>query len=324
VNLTDPRFPAVAHGDGHYESYYLRAVAPDRPAAVWIRYTVHKDPGAAPTGSLWCTLFDATHGAPQAVKQGFPDPRGAHWIEVGGHAFGPGRAAGDAEARGHSGSWDLRFDAGSGALHHLPRDWMYTAPVPRTKTLSPVCDARFSGRVEVDGHAVELDGWRGVVGHNWGAEHAERWIWLHGVDFEGAPDAWVDVAVGRVKAGPLTTPWIANGALHLDGRRRTLGGLGSIRATRVEDAPERARLRIAGVEIALRNPPGQTVGWVYADPPGGDHHSLHSSIAAIDVHVDGRHLHSPHGGCYELGVREHDHGIPVRGCPDGPAEPPSG
>ena len=318
MSLTDARFPAVARDRGHYESYYLRAAAPDRPAAVWIRYTVHKDPGKPAVGSLWCTLFDADSGAPRAVKQTFPDPQAGDWITVGGHSFGPGRAAGAADALGHAGSWDLRFDAGDGPpLEHLPKPWMYTARIPRTKTLSPVCHARFDGHVEVDGHRVDLDGWRGMVGHNWGAEHAERWIWLHGVAFNGVPDAWIDVALGRIKLGPATTPWIANGALHLDGRRRTLGGLGAIRSTRVEESPTGARIRIGDVQIDLRNPAGQTVAYVYADPPGGDHHSLHSSIAAVDVRVDGRHLHSPHGGCYELGVREHDHGIPLLPFPDG-------
>jgi hypothetical protein len=317
VSLTDPRFPAVPRDKGHYESYYLRAVAADRPAAIWIRYTVHKNPGEDAVGSLWCTLFDAENGAPRAVKQTVPRPVAGDWISVGGHSFGPGHAAGAAEALGHSGSWDLRFAGGSEPLHHLPKPWMYTAKLPRTKTLSPVCDARFDGHVEVDGHRVDVDGWRGMVGHNWGAEHAERWIWLHGVGFEGAPDAWIDVALGRIKVGPVTTPWIANGALHLDGERRTLGGIGAIRATHVEETPTRALIRIGDVEVELRNPDGQTVGYVYADPPGGDHHSLHSSVAEIDVTVGGRRLHSPHGGCYELGVREHDHGVAMLPFPDG-------
>ncbi len=30
----------------------------------WIRYTVHKRPGQPPSGSLWCTVFDASAGAP--------------------------------------------------------------------------------------------------------------------------------------------------------------------------------------------------------------------------------------------------------------------
>ncbi len=58
-----------------------------------------------------------------------------------------------------------------------------------------------------------------MVGHNWGAQHAERWIWLHGAGFAEDQDAWIDVALGRIKVGPLTTPWIANGALCLGGER---------------------------------------------------------------------------------------------------------
>ena len=34
-----------------------------------------------------------------------------------------------------------------------------------------------------------------MVGHNWGAEHAERWIWLHGLTEDGD---WLDAAIGKV------------------------------------------------------------------------------------------------------------------------------
>ena len=47
-----------------YESFYLRAVSPREPLGVWIRHTVHKRPGRPPSGSLWCTVFDAAAGAP--------------------------------------------------------------------------------------------------------------------------------------------------------------------------------------------------------------------------------------------------------------------
>ena len=110
-------------------------------------------------------------------------------------------------------------------LRHLPHPRLYGAPLPRTKLESPAPAARFSGTVEADGRRLELDGWPGMVGHNWGAQHAERWIWLHGIGFDGAPDAWLDLAAGRVRIGPATTPWVANGALHVDGRRHVLGGL---------------------------------------------------------------------------------------------------
>ena len=62
------------------------------------------------------------------------------------------------------------------------RDWMYRAPLPKTKLLSPCPARRFGGRLGVGERQISLDGWHGMVGHNWGAEHAERWIWLHGAD----------------------------------------------------------------------------------------------------------------------------------------------
>src|SRR5215212_9217872 len=219
---TEARFPAAAPKAGHYESIYLKACHPAQPLGVWIRYTVHKRPGAEPTGSLWFTLFDAGSDGPYAVKQTWPRPAagGGRWLSVGEAAIGPGQASGSAVAEGRQVSWELRFEAPERPLFHLPGGWMYGAPVPRTKLLSPAPAARFDGRLNAGGRDLELSGWRGMIGHNWGSQHAERWIWLHGLGFDGASDAdWLDAALGRVKLGPLTTPWIANGALRLDVER---------------------------------------------------------------------------------------------------------
>ena len=68
---------------------------------------------------------------------------------------------------------------------------MYRARLPRTKLLSPAPAARFSGSLTVDGRSIDVDGWRGMAGHNWGAQHAERWIWLHGLTEDGD---WLDAA----------------------------------------------------------------------------------------------------------------------------------
>ena len=56
--MASARFPAVPAAAGHYESFYLKAAHPSQPRGLWLRYTVHKPPGAAATGSLWFTLFD--------------------------------------------------------------------------------------------------------------------------------------------------------------------------------------------------------------------------------------------------------------------------
>jgi hypothetical protein len=322
---TRARFPDVPRAAGHYESFYLRAAHPAEPLGIWVRYTVHKRPDAEPKGSLWFTLFDARAEGPVAFKAMRPGPAagGVDFIEIANSRFGPGPVSGEAGGA----SWDLRYEAGAPPLSHLPRDWMYRARIPRTKTLSPHPAALFSGTVDVDGRSIELDRWPGMVGHNWGAEHAERWIWMHGIGFEGRDeDTWIDVAIGRVKVGPFTTPWIANGALSLGGVRHRLGGLERMRSTRVNEKPVRCDFELPGDGIIVRGTVGSEarnfVGWVYADPDGPEHNTVNCSISDMTLTVasDGQPdltLETRAGASYELGMRETDHGIPVQPFPDG-------
>jgi hypothetical protein len=167
---THARFPDVARGKGHYESFYLRAFDPASPRGVWIRYTVHKRPGAEPKGSLWFTLFDASADGPTASKVTLDDVGAGpdHYIHVGQSRFEPGHVFGSSDGY----EWDLRFDSAEPPFEHLPRGWMYRAPIPRTKLLSPYPDARFDGWVAAGDERIELSGWPGMVGHNWGSEHA--------------------------------------------------------------------------------------------------------------------------------------------------------
>jgi hypothetical protein len=168
-----------------------------------------------------------------------------------------------------------------------------------------------------------------MVGHNWGSEHAERWIWLHGVAFEGQPDVWLDVALGRILLGGRMTPWVANGVLCLGGRRHRVGGLRAARAE-VSEGPEGCSVELAGADglrlgVRATVPAGTAAGWRYADPDGGGHDVLNCSVAALELDVRGigerRTLVSAHGGAYELGMRERDHGVPLAPFTDG--EPPA-
>ena len=161
-----------------------------------------------------------------------------------------------------------------------------------------------------------------MVGHNWGREHAERWIWLHATAFADAPGAWLDVALGRIKIAGRTTPWVANGVLALDGERLRLGGLAA-RGTKVTETPEQADIVLGGpggvrVHAAIRAPERQTVGWIYADPAGGAHHVANCSIAALTSARGAARprrrseLATAHGAAYELGTREPLAGVAVQ------------
>lgn len=322
---TQAVFPRASLAAGMYESFYLRAVSPLRALGVWIRCTIHKRPGAPARGSVWFTLFDGGK-APVQRKLTTPDVSvpGGGWIAVGEASFGASGAEGSCEDV----RWSLRSRSAEPELRHLAPALLYRTPLPRTKLTSPAPLATFAGTVVLDGREpIEIDGWHGMIGHNWGGEHAERWIWLHGVDFAGRPDAWIDVGIGRVRIGGRLTPWVANGAVSLDGRRHRVGGL-LARGSAVEEQPTHCGLRLTGASGLLLQgvamaPEGATAGWAYADPDGSGHDVANCSIARLELSatLPGSaapiELTSSHGGAYELGMREHDHGVPLAPYPDG-------
>jgi hypothetical protein len=306
------RWPDVRPGRGHYESYYLRAVHPTEPRGVWIRYTVLIPPAGRPTGQLWCTVFDRDRSRTTAVRvdAGEPSTGNGAWIRLGDSTFGGSAAVGSASSAAGSARWELRARDEQPILRHLPREWMYTARLPRTKLLSLTPAAVFDGTLEVNGETVDVAGWPGMIGHNWGEEHAERWIWLHGLGFaDRGADTWIDVALGRVRLGPVTTPWIANGAVSLDGQRFPLGGLG--RRVAVAETEDSCVLRLPGqgatVTLSVSAPAEAFAHWDYAGPSGGVHHVVNCSVADLTVRVErpGRdvvELSAPGRAAYELGL----------------------
>ena len=319
------RWPAASLETGMYESFYMRAVSPDEPVGLWIRFTVQKAPGKPPRASIWLTMFDQDQGRPVARKANADAPAlsapGGEWIAIGNSFLNQDRIEGEAG----DAKWSLRVTDADSPLHHLERGWLYRAPIPKTKPESPAPFARFEGEVEVDGRRYELNGWPGMLGHNWGAEHAWTWIWLSGTGFAEDPEAWIDLALGRVKLAGRITPWVANGAISVDGRRHRLGGM-LRRGVSVDAEPGRARMTLpgaGGVSVALTAsaPKEITVGWQYGSPDGHVHDVCNSSIAALELDFTerfggSRHLGTGHGGTYELGLPDRQNWVEVEPIPD--------
>ncbi len=321
------RFPDVALAAGHYESVYLKACHPDGGLGVWIRYTVHKRPGQPAKGFVWFTLFDAAQGiAASKVQTAAPSAGSGYLVRLGDNEFAPGRVRGSAPSPSLDASWELEFSGDQDPVWHFPQRWMYRAPLPRTKVLSPYPSVTFSGRLSAGERTVEVDGWPGTVGHNWGSEHAHRAIWLHGANFAGHPEAWLDVAIGRVKLGPLVTPWVANGVLHCEGRRHRLGGPRHLRATNIQEDHERCRFTLAGDGITVRGqaraPREHFVAWTYAQPSGQERQTINCSIADLELELlaPGRPplaLEVRQGAAYELQMAERYPAIPLQPFADG-------
>jgi hypothetical protein len=324
------RFPRVAAKAGHYESFYLKACQPGGGRGIWIRHTVHKRPGAAPSASIWFALFDRQADGPRATKVTVPAgelsaPKGS-WIEVDGARIGPGRASGAVHTDAVEASWELSFAGDAEPCRYLPSERLYETRLPKTKFVAPFPNARFEGRLEIDGEAIELAGWPGMIGHNWGSEHAERWVWLEGTGFEAAPDTYFDAGAARVKLGPWTTPWVPAGMLMLEGQPHRLGGFGQVRDATIEASAGACSFVLPGKDIVVRGtvsaPKKDFVGWVYADPKGPEHQTINCSVSDLALTVERPalpplKLSLPAGGAYELGMRETDHGIPIQPYGDG-------
>jgi hypothetical protein len=316
------RFPDVAQARPHYESVYCALVHPIEPQALWVRTTVQKRPGKGPTGALWVTWFSLAGVRATKINDLPASPSGLG-LSCGPASQGPAGSRGSVESDQLSAQWDLAFAPRTGGLQHLRSAFLYRAPLPRTKATSPVPDLDVEGTLVLDGTPVDLTGWTGMLGHNWGTEHAARWIWLRASGFGENGMGWLDAVLGRVRVGPALAPWTAFGALELDGSRHRLGGL-LARGTSVTLSDSGVSIGLAGsgvsvrveVEVSL----AATVGWEYSDPGGHRHEVVNSSVADISLVVErgeSRDAFRPRRrGVLEVGGDRRAFDVPLQPFPD--------
>jgi hypothetical protein len=128
-------------------------------------------------------------------------------------------------------------------------------------------------------------GWRGTVGHNWGSEHADSWVWLHAAGFAEAPEGWLELVLARIKVGRARLPWTAMGALSLGGDPLPVGGLG--RRPTVVAQPGRLTASIgspgARLRVTVATGEQDAVAVAYADPSGGSRAVRHAARASVGV-----------------------------------------
>lgn len=304
-------------GTGGYESWFISARDPGSAQALWIRHTRLRSGQGGESVALWCTVIDRRLGQPPVVvKQvfaGFP----------AGAAAGPEKFQGQAAMGDHRVCWDLAVTGGQPPLRPLRPPVLYRAPLPRTKLEATVPDGQVTGMLEIDGRTVAASGWRGTVGHNWGSEHADSWVWLHAADFAAAPEAWLDLVLARIRVGPARSPWTAMGALSLAGDRIVLGGLG--RRPRVDARPDQFTAYVpsphARLRLSVTTDDDDPIVVPYTDPRGGTRTVRHAALATIELTLhrpgDRELTLSSSRGAYEYGTRQGMPGIVPQLLPEG-------
>ncbi len=304
-------------GASGYESWFVSARDPVSPRALWIRHTRHRPRQGPESVALWCTIIDRDLGQPPTVvKQVFGAfPPGA--------AAGPGQFHGQATMGEQTARWDLAITGEQPPLRPLRPPVLYRAPLPRTKLEATVPDAQVTGMLDVDGRRVTVSGWRGTVGHNWGSEHADSWVWLHAAGFGAAPELWLELVLAKIRVGPARSPWTAMGALSLGGERILLGGLG--RRPRVDARPGRLTADVpspgARLQLSVTTDDDDPVAVSYTDPRGGTRAVTHAALARVELTLhrlgDSELALSGSRGAYEYGTRQGMPGIVPQPLPEG-------
>ena len=133
-------------------------------------------------------------------------------------------------------------------MAYLPARWLYDRSVPRSNGAALVPAACATGTLVLDADEVTIDGWEAMVGHNWGSEHAHQWCWLHAGRLGEDGRGWLDLALVRIGIGPVVTPWIAAGAIELDGRRYAPAPLRRVTCERAGERTHRARRVVGGCD----------------------------------------------------------------------------
>jgi hypothetical protein len=280
-NLATPRAPAAPLRAALYESHYLTATDPAGGRALWLRHTALKRPGERALPTVWVTWFQRSGARPRALRvtaaEPLSDPDGA-WARSGLGELSPAGASGAIDGA----SWSLAWEAPVAEVPYLPARWMYDRAIPRSNGAALIPSGTVHGSVMLDGEApVSVDGWDLMVGHNWGSEHANRWTWIHAGGLEHDRSGWFDLALARVKLGPLLTPWAAGGAVHLNNRTFHTSVRGPVRRE-VDGESTLLSVPLAGgatLELRVTAPDKDTVAWDYASPRGAGRSVRNCSIA---------------------------------------------
>jgi hypothetical protein len=315
-------------GRGHYESWFLRANAPDEPLAFWIRYTIFV-PAAAPAaaeGELWAVVFDGATGRHAVAKAEVPlascrfDPERLG-VEIASARLVDGHAAGAVGTGDDRIEWTLAFGGGEPPLLLLPPA-LYDAALPRAKALVPRPLATFEGTLVAGSRRIAVAGWRGSQNHNWGSRHTDHYAWGQVAGFDEEPDAFLEVATAWLRFGPLWTPPMTPVVLRRAGAETRINTLG--RTVRARAHLDGFRWRFTSQDDAfaidgtIEAPPAAFVGLRYRNPPGGDKHCLNTKIATCRLEVTDRAagrtttLTSRHGAAFEILTDDRTHGVAIR------------
>jgi hypothetical protein len=315
---------------GRVESYFLKINDKDAERALWVKATTltHDDThGADAVAEAWVIAFE--RGKPAVAAKATVSLSQARFVTGPDtpspsqpYAEMPGLSVSRSHVRGKVGGVgiDLVLEDSSAPLVQYPHAWMYSGPFPSTKLVSPMPDLRATGKVELDGRTWTIDGWRGLLGHNWGRGHAFMYAWGHCNVWDERDNAERLVFEGtsaRVRAGRMLTPMAtlllvrhANETHALTRFRQMFRNHGSMTFRRWQFSGSGPTIKLQGEMWADTD---DMVGLRYENPDGAMTYCLNSKLASARLEVElerGRSfVATSRAAALEIGTRDPDHGV---------------
>lgn len=317
-------------GRDHVESYFIKANDPSGEKALWLKATIFvsaSEPDRVVT-EAWAIAFqrDGEGRRHVAVRSSF-GLAASHFgdgsldVRVGPESAGltmrPGLTAGALARQGHSVAWRLAYTGDERTMSPLPASLRQSPRFPKTKLLTPVPSALFSGEIHVDGDTWIVDSWPGMQGHNWGTRHADLYAWCHANQWREDPEFTLEGLIARVRVGPVRTPLVTLLSVRHRGVEYEFDHPVDILRTRgsltLRSFTFSARSRHAKIEGSVEADGRDMVGLYYPNPSGPMTYCLNSKLAHASVRFEasGRPPLALTTSCAALEIGTHDdaHGV---------------
>lgn len=319
---TDNQARVTGATGGFVESYFLRANDPGRPRALWLKATALRPLRGEGVAESWFVYFDGERGRTWAQKS--TGPLGPRFqtaegdevrLEVPEVEWRLG-AGGTCEGRaGPEASWSLSFAPELGPVGEplclLPSRRLLETGFPKSKLLTPQPALVFDGRVRISNEEIDVRGWQGMQGHNWGREHAAEYAWgqCYFARTGRSPASWVEGFTARVALGPVKTPPLSAMVVRHGAELLRFDRLVDLWRQRATVSETRWCLSMRGgdgeaeLELDASGRPLACLG--YANPNGRLSYCMNSKLARARLRVRPARgapfeLESAHGGALEF------------------------
>ena len=316
----------VPGNKGHYESYFFRANHPNKDLAFWVRYTIFspKGNGEGAIGELWSIFFDGEKNQISAAKSEHPIKDCSFSdqslnVDIAGSTACTGSIKGEIRGKNQL-SWSLNYSEGDQPPLLLLQEKLYKAPIPKAKAAVGVAGTFYNGEFTVNGNTYDISDWIGSENHNWGEKHTDQYAWGQVAGFEEAPGVFLEAITGKVKVGPILSPYFSILVLRVNGEDHLFNSLPQAFKAKASYDFFTWNLKSdngnAKINLTIKAKKEYFVGLNYYNPPGGSHTCLNCKIASCDLVFTPKNgesltLSTASRAAFEILTDRTDHGVDV-------------